>query len=70
MSQNHSNPTNQEVFILRVWKSPEKNAPLRGQIQHVRSGRTLPIREPEIIFRFIQEQVENATGKSTLSGIR
>lgn len=49
-----------EVFILRIWRSFELNAPLRGQIQHIGSGRTIAVQEPEEILRLIQDQV-NAT---------
>ncbi|MFN2302131.1 MAG: hypothetical protein ACK2TV_00210, partial [Anaerolineales bacterium] len=46
-----------EVFILRFWQSRENDAPLRGQIQHIRSGQTFSIREPEGILRFMQEEI-------------
>jgi hypothetical protein len=59
-----------EVFILRVWKPLEQNAPLRGQIQHVRSGITFSLREPENILLFMQEQVEATKKKSIPSGIK
>jgi hypothetical protein len=60
-----------EVYILRIWKSFEHDAPLRGQIQHIRSGRTLPLRKPEGILRFLQEQVKAVNEKeSNPSGIK
>lgn len=63
--------TEREVFILRIWKCREQDAPLRGQIQHIRSGRTYPLREPEGILRFMQEQVNAANEvESNRSGIK
>lgn len=62
--------SDREVFILRVWKSHEKDAPLRGHIQHVRSGESFPLRKPENVLLVIQEQVETAKEKTPPSGIR
>ena len=55
-----------EVFILRVWKSIEQNAQLMGQIQHVRSGKTFPVREPEGMLQFIQKQMDADNEKKSI----
>ena len=60
-----------EVFILRFWKPAEPNTPLRGQLQHIRSGQIIPLQNPVVILQAIQEQAETAGEKKAIrSGIK
>ncbi|MBU0511858.1 MAG: hypothetical protein KKD28_06495 [Chloroflexi bacterium] len=60
-----------EIYILRTWR----DLTLRGQIQHVRTGTTYPLCDPEVLLALIQEQVALASKskiiiQSTVKGDR
>ena len=58
--------TEREVYILRYWR----DLTLRGQITHVRSRTTFPLRDPEVLLAFIQEQLDVSDSKDKLSGLK
>ncbi|MBU1661107.1 MAG: hypothetical protein KKD28_06505 [Chloroflexi bacterium] len=49
-SNEYLQKSEREVYILRYWRDQT----LRGQITHVRSGMTFPLRDPEVLLAFIQ----------------
>ena len=64
-TKNHEE-TEREVYILRYWHDQT----LRGQIQHVRSGVTFPLRDPEVLLALIREQLDVSASKDKHSGLK
>ena len=65
-SNENPKDTDREVYILRYWR----DLTLRGQITHVRSGMTFPLRDPEVLLALIQEQAKNACSNKKPSGLK
>ena len=58
--------TQREIYILRYWRGQT----LRGQITHVRSGMTFPLRDPEVLLALIREQANVSDPKDKPSGLK
>ena len=58
--------TQREIYILRYWRDQT----LRGQVTHVRSGLTFPLRDPEVLLALIREQLDVSASKDKHSGLK
>ena len=47
-----------EVFIVRLWRETQGNATWQGQVQHVRTGTTVHVRNPHELLDYLADQFE------------
>jgi hypothetical protein len=45
-----------EVFIVRLWCEPQGSATWKGQVQHVRTGTTVCVRNPRELLDYLVDQ--------------